>query len=382
MAINKLTDGGIRKIKPGVAPVKHFDGHGLYLYVTPGGSRLWRMAYRDQGKAQTVTFGAYPLVTLAMAREKRDAVRQALATGAPVRTPKAKPTITLAGACTQYWGGRRDVTERYRANATASLDRHVLPLIGRLPLPEVGRAEVLDVLNRMDAAGLSVYLRKTRMWLSQVFDWGVEQALITANPCASIRPAKAFASVPVVNFAALELRDVPAFWQRLGLEAEIQSAMACRLLAYTWVRTAELRGMRWSEIDGDLWRIPAARMKRRRDHLVPLSGPAMDIIARMRARSKGSEFVFPNDRRADRPMSENAILYLIGRIGYGGKMTGHGWRTVASTWANERGYSADAVEKQLAHAPEDKTRAVYNRADLLPERRVMLAEWAKWFKEH
>ena len=378
MAINKLTDGGIRKIKPGAAPAKHFDGHGLYLYITPAGSRLWRMAYRADGRAQTETFGAYPLVTLAQAREKRDAVRQALATGAPVRAPKVQPSITLASACQAYWQGRGNVSAGYRADALSALDRHVYPLLGAMPLASLGRAEVLDALNRMDAAGLHVYVRRTRMWLSQVFDWAVEQGHCAANPCASIRPTKAFGARPVVSFPALELRDVPAFWQRLALEHEIQSAMACRLLAYTWVRTAELRGMRWSEIDGDTWRVPAARMKRNRDHLVPLSDPAIAIIDKMRLRSRGSDYVFPNDRRLDRPMSENAILYLIGRMGYGGRMTGHGWRTVASTWANERGYSADAVEKQLAHAPDDKVRAVYNRADLMPERRVMLREYAQW----
>jgi integrase len=165
---------------------------------------------------------------------------------------------------------------------------------------------------------------------------------------------------------------------RLGFEAEIQSALACRLMALTWTRTGELREMKWTEIEGDVWSIPAKRMKKSRDHAVPLSTQALAIIAKLRARNRGSEFVFPNDRRLDRPMSENAVLYLIDRMGFGGRMTGHGWRTVGSTWANENGYSADAIEKQLAHEPDDKVRAAYNRAEFMPERRVMLQDFADW----
>jgi integrase len=136
--------------------------------------------------------------------------------------------------------------------------------------------------------------------------------------------------------------------------------------------------MEWTEIEGDLWRIPAAKMKRRREHLVPLSTQALQIIALMRKRSRGGVYVFPNDRRLDRPMSENSILYLIGRMGYGGRMTGHGWRSVASTWANENGHDKDAIERQLAHAPDDKIRSIYNRAEYLPQRRAMLQAWGDW----
>ena len=166
--------------------------------------------------------------------------------------------------------------------------------------------------------------------------------------------------------------------QRLALEAELQSVLACRMLALTWVRTTELRMMLWSEIEGDVWRIPAGRMKRRREHLVPLPSQALALLERLRLRARGRVYVFPSDRRLDRPMSENAILYLLHRIGYRGLMTGHGWRTVASTWANECGHSPDAIERQLAHAPGDQVRAAYNQAAYLPERRRMLQAFADW----
>ena len=136
--------------------------------------------------------------------------------------------------------------------------------------------------------------------------------------------------------------------------------------------------MEWTEIDGDTWRIPKEKMKRRRDHMVPLSKQALQVLKNLALRKKGSIYVFPNDRRQDRPMSENAVLYLLGRMGYGGIMTGHGWRTVASTWANEAGHNRDAIERQLAHAPDDKVRATYNRAEFLDQRRTMLQAWADW----
>lgn len=376
--INKLTDHKCKSAKPAEKPQKLSDGHGLYLFVTPAGGKVWRVAYRLDGRAQTAALGPYPLISLAQAREKRDALRRALVAGEPVRPAARRASITLAQACADYWAGRKDVSENYRMNAEHALARHVLPLLGARPVDSLTRDDVLRVLSAMDAAGLHVYVRKTRMWLAQVLDWCVEHQHASVNHAATIKPEKAFGRAPVESFAALDVAEVPAFMARLNLEGVIQSAVACKLLALTWVRTQELRMMRWDELDGDLWRIPAGRMKRRRDHLVPLSRQAQALVEHMRARSRGSEYVFPSDRRLDRPMSENAILYLIGRMGYAGRMTGHGWRSVASTWANERGYNRDAIERQLAHAPDDRVRAVYNRAEFMPERREMLQAYADW----
>lgn len=380
MPTNKLTDAKIKALKPTGKPQKISDGGGLYLFITPTGSKLWRMSYRVDKKPQTLTFGPYPLVTLAEARVKRDDAKRAMLAGLPVKAVPAKvPTsITLSAACDAYFLTRKDLSPSYLMNFENALKRHILPVLGDRPVGGLTRADVLEALNKMDAAGLHVYVRKTRMWLGQVFDWCVEQAHCETNPCALIRPDKAFTRAVVQSFAALELREVPAFMARLDLEGEIQSALACRLLALTWTRTAELRGMLWKEIEGEVWRVPASRMKRRRDHVVPLSKQALVIIEKMRARSKGSEYVFPNDRRLDRPMSENSILYLLGRMGYGQKMTGHGWRSIASTWANENGYPSDAIERQLAHSPDDKVRAVYMRSEFMEIRAKMLADYANW----
>jgi integrase len=378
MPTNTLTDAKCKSAKPGDKGVKLFDGHGLFLYVSPAGGKHWRMTYRVAGKAQTATLGPYPLVGLADARGKRDAVRLALLNGEPLTTPKKKAGLTLKAATENYWAGRKDVSADYKMNAERALARHIFPKLGQQPIAALDRTAVLEVLSAMDAAGLHVYVRKTRMWLGQVFDWAVENDYASTNPCKAIDPKKAFGKATVELFAALEVAAVPAFMQRLDLEGVLLSAQACRLLALCWTRTQELRLMDWTEIDGDVWRIPKERMKRRRDHMVPLSRQALAIIENLKARSNGSKYVFPGERTQERPMSENSVLYLLGRMGYGGIMTGHGWRTVASTWANEAGYNKDAIERQLAHAPDDKVRATYNRAEYLPERRAMLQAWADW----
>lgn len=383
MPTNTLSDAECRRVKAADKPQKLFDGGGLHLFVSTKGAKTWRVAYRLNGKPQTKALGAYPLVSLADARAARDKLKAELIAGADpmAERKRARAGVTFRAASDAYWAGRKNLSSSYRESAQRALELHLWPKLGSSPIDSIGRDELLVELQRMDAAGLHVAVRKVRMWAGQVFDWAVENGDATINPAALIRPERAFGKAKVESFAALDLRDVPDFLARLALEHELQSVLACRLLALTWVRTTELRMMTWAEIEGDTWRIPRARMKRDGEHLVPLSTQALAVLQAMRARSRGSDYVFPSDRRLDRPMSENSILYLIHRIGYKGRMTGHGWRSVASTWANERGYNPDAIERQLSHVPADGVRAVYNRAAYLPLRREMLQAWADWLDE-
>ena len=384
MPTNTLTDARCRAAKAGDKPVKLFDGGGLHLWVSSSGAKVWRWSYRVAGKAQTMSLGPYPEVSLAAARERREEERAKLRAGTdPMAERRAvRAGVSLRQAVATYWAGRQDVTEGYRHDATRGIEAHIGPLLGDRNIATITREDLLSALNKMDEAGLASYVRKMRMWLSQVFEWAVEQGHATINPAALIRPEKAFSKVRRQGFAALRLSAVPDFLRRLSFEAELQSVLALRMMAYTWVRTTELRMMVWSEIEGDLWRIPAGKMKRRREHVVPLSRQALELLTVLRARCRGSDYVFPAEHTNTRPMSENAVLYLIYRMGYQGRMTGHGWRKVASTWANEHGYSPDAIERQLAHAEEDKTRATYNLAEYMPERRRMLQAWADWLDCH
>jgi len=378
MPTNTLTDSACKRAAAGSSPIKLFDGHGLHLFVTPTGGKHWRMAYRVAGKQQTATFGPYPAVSLADARKRRDELLARLAAGERPKTPKAVGAMTFKKACESYWSGRSDVSDSYRDNALRGLELHLWPDLGTTPVDQITRALLLEPLLRMDAAGKHVYVRKVRMWAGQVFDWAVEWGTAAANPAATIRPEKAFGKSPVESFAALELSDVRPFMERLAFEnPDLSSVLACKLMALTWVRTKEIRKMLWEQVDGDMWRVPKQIMKRRRVHLVPLSRQALALLDVMRARRNGP-YVFPADHRNDRSISENTVLALIARMGYKGRMTGHGWRSVASTWANEAGFNPDAIERQLSHAPDDETRAVYNRAEYLDIRKRMMQAWADW----
>lgn len=386
MPTNCLKDTDCRAAKPAAKLYKLFDGGGLYLAILPTGAKAWRAAYRMAGKQQTKSFGAYPDVSLAEARRLRDELKAQLRAGVDpmgerraVRAANARVSMTLGQAVERYWAGRGDLSPEYRDDAERGIRQHLVNLIER-DVATIGRADLLGELMRMDAAGLYVYVRKVRMWAGQVFDWCVELQYMEVNPAKLIDPKKAFGRAVVESFAALELREVPEFLRRLGAERDLQSVLACRMLMLTWVRTTELRLMEWSEIDDveATWLIPAGKMKRKKDHLVPLSRQALAILREMRARTRGDRYVFPSDRTDARPMSENAVLYLLHRIGYKGRLTGHGFRSIGSTWANERGYSPDAIERQLAHVPDSKVRAVYNRAQYLPERRQMLQDFADW----
>lgn len=380
---NKLTDAKCRGIKPGDKAIKEFDGGGLFLFVSPTGAKVWRMAYRINGKPQTLVIGPYPAVSLQEARQKRDEAKAVLRAGQDPNGARnaAKHALTLDQAHTAYWSGRKDLSTSYIENERRAYEMHVQPSIGGRVMRDIARADVLATLNQLDARGKHDYVRKVRMWLAQLWDWAIEQGHATENPPRSIKPERAFGKRSVEHFAALDLREVPAFMARLALEGELQSVLALRLLALTWVRTNEMRFMRWDEIDGDTWIIPAGKMKRRREHVVPLSTAAQDLLKVLKPRAGSSAYVFPADHRPDRPISENAVLALLARMGYKGRMTGHGVRTIASTWAHENGYLSDAVEMQLSHAPSNAIKAVYNRAQHLPLRRAMLESWAAWLAQ-
>jgi integrase len=380
MPTNKLTDAKCKAAKPTDRPYKLFDGGGLFLFVSPSGAKTWRAAYRFAGKPKTKSFGPYPVVPLAVARQKLVELKTSLRDGIdPMIKSRRHNSLSFANACDTYWDGRHDVSPRYRDNATRALEMYIFPSLGDRDMSGITRDDLLAALQTVDTAGHHVYVRKIRMWAGQVFDWAIENGYATINPAAMIRPEKAFGRAKVKNFPALDPRDVPEFLHRLSFEKDLNSVLACRMLALTWARTGELRMMEWEEINDNIWIIPAGKMKRRRDHVVPLSRQALAIIDEMRSRAAPhAPYVFPAPHRPDRPMSENAILYLIARIGYRGRMTGHGWRSIASTWANEQGYSPDAIERQLAHSPDNKIRAIYNRAEYLPLRREMLQAWADW----
>jgi integrase len=387
MPTNNLTDAQVKRLTPRDKPFKVFDGGGLFLYVTAT-AKIWRFAYRIEGKQQTKSFGAYPLVTLAQARDKRDKAKTALMHGERLTKAPRVQNRTLREVCEEYWSSRKDLSAGYLQNAQSAIERYVLPRFGSVAIDEFSRDDLMSVLNAMNSAEKFVYLRKLRMWLSQALDYAVEQRLTPINVAAAIKTERAFGRRRVEHFASLPLEEVGAFLMRVGLEREgLDSVLANELLARTWMRTGELRFLKVSDLgrspglEVPRLLIPAERMKRAKDLIVPLSAQAVALIDQALLQNRGSDYVFPASHRLDRPISENTVLALIARVGYKGRMTGHGWRSMASTWANEAGFSADAIERQLAHQPADEVRAAYNRAKYLKERTTMLQAWSDWLDE-
>ena len=388
MATNRLTDTKCKQAAAKVVggerrPAKIYDGEGLFLYCTAAGAKVWRLDYRDEGRPQTETFGPYPLLSLADARQKRIDFKKALLNGPPAEpavVKASKEEITFRQAWTDYLAYRStDLSVGVRENFRRGLEMHVEPFLGDRLLREITDADMRSVLLRLDAAGKLSYVRKVRKWCGQVFAWAKPRGHCDVIPTREIDPKLEFRKKKEVHYPSLPLPEVHEFMGRLALERpELQSVLACQLLALTWVRTTNLRSMEWAEIDGDIWRIPEQKMlKNDRAHLVPLCPAALKILGMLRAQSRGSKYVFPGDRSTHRRMSENAVLALIYRMGYKDRMSGHGWRTIASTWANEAGFGGDAIELQLNHV-ESGVRGVYNQAKYLPERTAAISAFADW----
>lgn len=278
---NVLTNAKVKSLQSKEKAFKVFDGNGLYLYITPNGTKSWRFDYRFNGKNKTATFGVFPLFSLAEAREKRDVCKKLIADGIDPMQQKAdiKQQQTFKEVALQYWSSRLDITESYKQNAMSALERYVYKFIGGNKLSQINSDNVMQILKVVESKGKYEYLRKIKQWISSVFEYAIANNLTKTNPTTTIQLNKAFTKSEVVHIPALEIQELPAFFDRLSYEdQQITSVLALKFVALTAVRSNELRFMQWSEIDyeNQIWRIPAKRMKRKKDHLVPLSPPAQN----------------------------------------------------------------------------------------------------------
>lgn len=387
-----LTDTAIRSAKPGDKPRKLADSAGLYLLLHPNGSRYWRFKYRRGGKEKVLALGVYPRVTLAEAREARDFARKTLTAGrdpAVVRQT-AKRELAEAGANTfrvvaLEWAHKKanHWSPKHIARVIQSLEADVFRDLGHRPIHEITAPELLRVLRIVEKRGVYETAGRLLQRCGAVFRYGIVTGRCERNPAVDLRGS--LTSPKKQHYPALTAADLPEFLRRLALyDGNEQTQLAIRLLLLTFVRTAELRSATWSEfeLDGDTptWRVPAERMKSRVEHLVPLSWQAVSVLKKCRHLSKSDSLLFPSERRYDKPMSENTILFALYRMGYKNRATGHGFRATASTILNEQGWRSDVIERQLAHAPRDQVRAAYNRAEYLPERRKMMRAWADYLE--
>ncbi|MDX8127737.1 integrase arm-type DNA-binding domain-containing protein [Methylomonas sp. OY6] len=386
-----LTDTEIRKAKPTEKPQKISDGGGLFLLVTPHGSKLWRLAYRFAGKQKTLAIGEYPSVGLADARTKREEAKKQLANGIdPSTAKKAAKAASQDAAANSFEVIAREWHETHMANKTedhaqktlTNFEKDVFPWLGRMPITNIEAPDVLAVVKRIEQRGANEIAKKAKRSIGQVFRYAIATGRAVRNPVPDLQGA--FVPTAVKHHAAItDPVQIGALLRACeDYTGHFATRCALRLSFLVMLRPGEVRKAEWSEIDLERaeWRIPAAKMKMREEHIIPLSRQALTIFEEIKPLTSNSRFVFPSVRSNARPMSENTITGALRRLGYtGAEMTAHGFRGMASTRLNEAHlFHPDAIERQLAHGEQNSVRAAYNRAQYLPERVKMLQWWADY----
>ena len=384
IGVERLTDAEIRNADPGKNVRKLSDGRGLYLAVMPTGGKLWRMKYRLGGKERTYSIGQYPEVSLADARRECGTARDWLREGKdPVTARKVQRAGALAEQATTFraiaeeWLPRQPFSASHRGHQLALLENDLYPDLGRLPIADITPAIVLETLRKVERRGALETCAKCRRLVSQIFRYAVQTSRATSDPAALL--AGAVKTPDTKHRATVEARDMPALFKAIAeVPAEANTKLAFYWLVLTAARTVEMRFATWGEIDGNLWRVPAERMKMRRPHVVPLSIQAQQVLARARDIRTGPEdsaLLFPGFTRHG-ALSENALLALLARAGFYGRQTSHGFRAAFSTWAHEvHEADPDVTEACLAHV-SGSVRAIYNRATYLSKRTALLQAWA------
>lgn len=403
-----LTDVQIKKAKGAEKPYKMSDAGGLFLLVSPTGNRSWRMKYRFGGKEKLLTFGSYPDVTLVKARENRETAKATLRDGRDpaVEKKQAAAARTLGSsntfeACARAWWelNRPRWSEVHAQNVIDSMEADLFPAIGALPVKDVTEALLLDALRKVEKRGAIETAHRLRQRASGVFAYAAAGGMRTGDPAAVVKsllkPKPKAGKQPALTDLG-ECRQLI-----VDVEAERASPitkLANRLIALTAVRSAVQRHCRWTELEGldgaePIWRVPPGTMKlalKLKDdvtfeHIVPLSRQAVETIEAVRPLTGHLPFLFPNDRHAHRPMSENAVRALIIRAAggiYKHRHCPHGWRSSFSTlmneWRREHGRPDDreVINLMLAHVVEDKVEGSYNRAAHMPRRRELAQIWA------
>jgi integrase len=386
-----LTDTACKNAKPKDKPYRLSDEKGLYLEVMPNGSKYFRLKYRYESKEKRLAFGVYPETSLKEARNKREEARKQLAQGIdPGETRKAMKAAQSADAdsfevVAREWIAKfaQKWSERHRLHIEQYLKKDVFPFLGSRPVREITAPELLSMLRRIESRGALETAKRTREYCGQVFRYAVATGRAERDPTGDLRGA--LASAKTKHHASIT--DPQAIGDLLraieGYKGAAVTRAAMSLAPLVFVRPGELRQAEWAEfnLDGAEWRIPAEKMKMRDPHIVPLSTQAVVILRELHPLTGRGRYVFPSARTpsGDRCMSENAVLAALRRMGYAkDEMTGHGFRSMASTLLNEQGWHRDAIERQLAHAERNAVRAAYNYAEHLPERRKMMQAWADY----
>lgn len=390
-AIDRLTDKAIRAARPQEKPYKLADGAGMFLLVQPHGVKLWRLKFRHEGREKLLSFGPYPTVTLSAAREKRRDARALIVDGIdPLQQKRIERDAKADGARDAFSSVAADYLAKRSAKWSANHRRDVeriinvelVPPLGKRSMRAIRVADIRKIIESIAARGAFTFCHDVRLYFRAIVKhYNSSRENPIPDPSALIDIPDA----PVVqHHAALPASDAGEFLRELQhSDALPMTRIATRLLLMTALRTTELRFGCWSEIDTKekLWRVDSSRMKARVTHIVPLAPRTLALLATLRTMTGEGDLLFPNAIDPARPISEMTILSAIYRLGYKGRLTGHGMRSMFSTWANEHGFNPDAIERQLAHGPANKVRAAYNAAQYLDERRRLMEAWASFLDE-
>ncbi len=388
----KLNDRQIKNAKPAEKPFKLNDGKGLYLYINTSGGKLWRFDFSYNGKRKTLSIGKYPTVSLVEARQAAENARRLLVSGQdPSEAKQQEKRERQAAALNTFEAIARrwhsDNLIRWKENHAARVLRYfetdVFPVIGEMPIQEIRVGDIKTVLDGVMTRGVNNTAEKIREWTGAIFDYAVMLEVVETNPAYSLR--KYIPTKQTDHRPALPREELTEFFRRLILaEIEPQNRIALILNMLTFLRSTELRGGQWNEIDFDaaIWTVPAQRMKHEKTapkppHAVPLADWTLELLAELKELTGNTSFLFPSRTKTDGFISDATISRIIERMGYKGRVTPHGFRSLASSILNEQGFNPDAIERQLAHIENNKIRAAYNRADYLNERK----EFMQWYSD-
>ena len=392
----KLNDRQIKNAKPAEKPFKLNDGKGLYLYINTSGGKLWRFDFSHNGKRKTLSIGKYPTISLVEARQAAENARRLLASGQdPSEAKQQEKRERQAAALNTFESIARrwhtDNLHRWKENHAARVLRYfetdVFPAIGAMSIQEIRVSDIKAVIDGVMARGVNNTAEKIREWTGAIFDYAVMLEIVETNPAYSLR--KYIPSKQTDHRPALPREELTEFFRRLILaEIEPQNRIALILNMLTFLRSTELRGGQWNEIDFDaaMWTVPAQRMKHEKTapkppHAVPLADWTLELLSELKELTGNTSFLFPSRTKTDGFISDATISRIIERMGYKGRVTPHGFRALASSILNEQGYNPDAIERQLAHVEEDRIRAAYNRADYMDERREMMQWYSDYLRE-
>lgn len=386
-----LTDNKIKNLKPRDKPYPTADANGLTLYTLPTGSQSWRLRYRFHGKADTLTLGKYPFISLKDARGLKEVYLSVLAKGMDPKVYQRQQKsiqqnkLTFKDAFDKWFDRHKGSwTDRVATKQFSAFEKHVFPYIGKMYVEDIKTSDMLDLLRRMDDKGISETLKKVKRWSSKVFEDCVISGMIEYDPTAIIKNTQ-FSKQVVKHYATVtsekDIKELLLLLETYYQRGDYQIAAALNIAPYLMLRPGELVQLTWKSVEfkNKLIRINAGNMKMRREHIVPMSNRVQSVFKEIKDLNLSSEYVFPSSKKSGSPISSESLRAAIGRLGVPrDKFTTHGFRSMASTRLNEMGFNRDWIEAQLAHVDSNSVRGIYNNATYIEQRVGMMQDWSDY----